>query len=139
MGIVMGMTCNEFREAHPAGGEAARAHEAQCAECRQFAQTWDLLKEYPAIEPTPEFARAVRRKLSPAILRFAAPLAAAAAALLVALLLTRPTTPPAPTGPVVTEEERELVENLDILKNYDLLRTLELVSENGSPLIEEKK
>jgi hypothetical protein len=42
-------------------------------------------------------------------------------------------------GPVVTEEERELVENLELLQNYELLRTLELVGENGSPLIEDKK
>ena len=52
---------------------------------------------------------------------------------------THPAPPAAPTGPVVTEEERELVENLELLQNYDLLRTLELVGENGSPLIEEKK
>ena len=85
------------------------------------------------------FFRSVRRKLQPAVLRFAAPLAAAAAALLVALLLTHPARPAAPSAPVVTEEERELVENLELLQNYDLLRTLELVGENGSPLIEDKK
>lgn len=135
----MGMTCNEYRQGHPAGDEAARAHAAQCADCREFDRSWDLLREYPAVEASPGFFRAIRRKLQPAILRFAAPVAAAAAALLVALLLTRPTGPTVPSGPVVTEEERELVENLDLLQNYELLRTLELVGENGSPLIEEKK
>src|SRR5262245_54678511 len=139
VGILMGMTCNEFRQGHPAGGEAARAHLAQCADCREFDRSWDLLREYPAIEPSAGFFLALRRKLQPAVLRFAAPLAAAAAALLVALLLARPTTPPAPVGPVVTEEERELVDNLELLQNYELVRTLELVGENGSPLIEEKK
>jgi len=135
----MGMTCNEYRQGHPAGNEAARAHLARCADCREFDRSWDLLREYPSVEPSAGFFRAVRRKLQPAILRFAAPVAAAAAALLVALLLTRPTAPVAPPGPVVTEEERELVENLELLQNYELLRTLELVGENGSPLIEEKK
>ena len=139
----MGMTCNEYRQGHPAGNEAARAHLAQCADCREFDRSWDLLREYPAIEPSGGFLRvflqAIRRKLQPAILRFAAPLAAAAAALLIALLLTHPTPPAAPKGPVVTEEERELVENLELLQNYELLRTLEMVGENGSPLIEEKK
>ena len=135
----MGMTCREFQEGHPALSDAARAHQAQCSDCRQFARSWELLKEYPAIEPRAGFARALRRKLSPAILRFAAPLAAAAAALLVALLLSHPTGTVAPTGPAATEEERELVDNLDILQNYDLLRTFELVGEHGSPLIEEKK
>ena len=135
----MGMTCNEYRQGHSAGNEAARAHLAQCADCREFDRSWDLLREYPAIEPSVGFFAGVRRKLQPAILRFAAPLAAAAAALLIALMLTHPAPPPAPKGPVVTEEERELVENLELLQNYELLRTLELVGENGSPLIEEKK
>jgi hypothetical protein len=135
----MAMTCKEYREGHPATSEAARAHLAGCADCRAFASSWDLLSAYPAIEPSEGFARSIRRKLAPAILRFAAPLAAAAAALLVAILLTHHPEAAKPAGPVVTEEERELVENLDLIKNYDLLRTLELVGENGSPLLEEKK
>jgi hypothetical protein len=136
----MDMTCNEYRQGHPAETEAARAHLAGCAECREFARSWELLKEYPAMRPPAGFYRAVRRKLSPAILRFAAPLAAAAAVLLLALLLRHPSAVPTPPStPAVTEEERELVENLDLLKNYELLRTLELVGENGSPLIEDKK
>jgi hypothetical protein len=135
------MTCNEFRERHPSQEEAARAHLAGCADCQVFAKSWDLLLSYPEIEPSAGFFRSVRRKLAPAVLRFAAPLAAAAAALLVALLLSHstPSTPSALPGPAVTDEERELVENLDLLQNYDLLRTFELVSENGSPLVEEKK
>lgn len=135
----MGMTCDEFRQGHPSRDDAARAHEAQCAECRAFSRSWDLLGNYPAIEPPAGFYRGVRRKLFPAILRFAAPLTAAAAALLMALLLTRPTPSPLPAAVTVTEEERELVENLDLLQNYELLRTLELVGENASPLQEDKK
>ena len=134
----MGMTCTEYRQGHPSRDEAARAHEAQCAECRAFARSWDLIADYPEIEPPAGFFQAIRRKLAPAVLRFAGPLAAAAAALLMALLLTHPTST-TPTVPAVTEEERELVENLDLLQNYELLRTLELVGDHGSPLIEEKK
>jgi hypothetical protein len=135
----MAMSCKEYREGHPATSEDARAHVAGCAECRAFASSWDLLGAYPAIEPSAGFYRSIRRKLAPAILRFAAPIAAAAAALLVAVLLTHTPDAVKPAGPVVTEEERELVENLDLIQNYDLLRTLELVGENGSPLHEEKK
>lgn len=134
------MTCSEFRQGHPSKDEAARAHMAGCAECRTFAQAWDLLGEYPVIEPSAGYFRGVRRKLAPAILRFAAPIAAAAAALLVAVLLMHtPQATQTVSGPVVTEEERELVENLELLQNYDLLKTLELVGENGSPLVEDKK
>jgi len=135
----MAMSCKEYREGHPADGEAARAHAAGCADCRAFASSWDLLGAYPALEPSPGFSHSLRRKLAPAILRFAAPLAAAAAALLVAVLLTHHPEAAPPKAPVVTDEERELVENLDLIQNYDLLRTLELVSENGSPLVEDKK
>lgn len=135
----MGMTCSEYRQGHPSRDEAARAHEAGCADCREFARSWDLLREYPAIEPSEGFYQAIRRKMAPAILRFAAPLAAAAAAVLMAVLLTHPTGSIKPAAPQVTEEERELVENLDLIQHYELLRTLELVGDNGSPLIEEKK
>jgi hypothetical protein len=135
----MSMTCAEYPQGHPADTEAARAHLAQCADCRDFARSWDLLKAYPALKASPGFYRDVRRKTAPAILRFAAPLAAAAAALLLAILLRNPAPAPQPGAPVATEEELELVENLDLLQNYELLRTFELVGENGSPLIEEKK
>lgn len=136
----MSMNCNDFRSSHPAQGEEARSHLAQCQGCREFARSWDLLREYPAIEPSGGFYRAIRRRLAPAILRFAAPIAAAAAALLIALLLTHPARQtPVVSAPAVTEEERELVENLDLIQNFELLRTLELVGENGSPLHEEKK
>jgi hypothetical protein len=135
----MAMTCNDYRQGHPALSDAARAHEAQCAECREFARSWDLLREYPPIEARAGFFHGVRRKLSPAILRFAAPLAAAAAALLLVLLLTHPARTSLPSSPAVTEEERELVENLDILKNLDLLQTLELVGDPPPPLNEDKK
>jgi len=136
---MMGMTCDQFRQGHPSQDESARAHQAQCAECSKFARAWDLLGEYPAIEPSGGFFWAVRRKLKPAILRFAAPIAAAAAALLVALLLSHAPATQTVSGPAVTDEERELVENLDLIQNYDLLRAFELVTENGSPLVEEKK
>ena len=135
----MAMKCEEVRQLHPGFNEAARAHLAQCAECRAFEESWDLLREYTGLKAPAGFYRGVRRKLAPAILRFAAPLAAAAAVLLVALLLTHPSSNSHPTVATVTEEERELVENLELLQNYDLLRTLELVGENGSPLTEEKK
>ena len=68
----MGMTCAEYRQGHPSRDEAARAHEARCAECRALARSWDLLADYPAIEPPAGYVQAVRRKLAPAILRFAA-------------------------------------------------------------------
>src|SRR5574339_366275 len=108
----MAMSCDEFRKT------GDRAHLASCAECR----TWEALRAYPEIKASSDFFRGIRRKLAPRILRFAAPFAAAAAALLLAVVLTlHPTPPAAPAAPQATDEERELVENLEILQNYELL------------------
>ena len=114
----------------------ARAHREACADCRGFVASWELLREYPELTPHPRFFQGVRARLAPAVLRFAGPFAAAAAALLVAAVLI---VYPTPRKPDFTEEERELVENLDLLQNYELLRTLELVGETRSSLLEVKK
>lgn len=115
------MSCGKYKET------GDKAHLASCAECR----TWEALKAYPEIRPSAEFGRGLRRKLAPRILRFAAPLAAAAAALLMAIVLTRHPAPPAIVAPQATDEERELVENLEILQNYELLSALEFIGESG--------
>jgi len=133
---MMAMDCRHYLENHPAATVDARAHEAACSGCREFARSWELLREYPPVQPPTGFLRSIRRKLAPRILRFAAAVSAAAAVLLVAVVLWHT---PAAKPDLVTDEERELVENLDLLQNYELLRTLELVGENGSTLLEEKK
>jgi hypothetical protein len=133
----MAMNCREYREAHPAAGPEAQAHLASCAGCRTFAQSWELLRDYPGVQPSPGFFQALRRKLAPRILRFAAAVSAAAAALLLAVVLQN--TPPPVSVEVVTDEERELVENLELLQNFELLKTLELVQDGGSVLGEDRK
>lgn len=134
----MAMSCREYREAHPAGTAEARAHEASCADCRLFAESWELLKAYPPIVEGGGFLAGLRRKLTPRILRFAAPVAAAAAMLLVAVVL-QVHRPQGPAAPDVTAEERELVENLELLQNYELLQTFELVGDSSSPVTEVRK
>jgi hypothetical protein len=134
------MTCAEFKNRHPAQGEGERAHLASCGSCREYGRTWELLKEYPSVQPGPQFYGALRRKLAPRILRFAAVISAAAAALLVAVVLRHSPVPvQIPKGEIPSTEEREIVENWDLLQNYELLRTLELVGDTRSPLAEEKK
>jgi hypothetical protein len=134
------MTCAEFKSRHPAQGETERAHLASCGSCRDYVRTWELLKEYPPVQPGAQFYWAVRRKLAPRILRFAAVVSAAAAALLVAVVLRHSPIPIAiPKAEIPSSEEREIVENWDLLQNYELLRTLELVGDTRSPLAEDKK
>jgi len=134
------MNCVQYRERHPADLAEARAHLASCSECRAFDASWELLKEYPAVDPSAGFFQGVRRKLAPRILRFAAAISAAAAALLLGIVVLNQ---PPPRTPVVadagvTEEERQILENWELLQNYDLVKVLDVVS-NGSPLVEEKK
>ncbi len=133
------MNCREYREAHPEEPDLSRAHLEACPECRAFRRTWELIGEYPPIEPGAGFVGGLRRKLVSSVLRFAAPAAAAAAAVLVALVLFfQPA--PAPVSPApLTEEQRELAEHLDLLENWELVRALEFVGESASPLMENPK
>ncbi len=133
------MDCEEYRRAHPAESGEAREHLESCPGCRSFRRAWEIIGEYPEAEPRPDFMRGLRAKLTPLILRFAAPLAAAAAALLVAVVLHLR---PADVGrrpEAITEEQRELAENLDLLENIDLLRALEFVGDSVSPFMENPK
>ncbi|MBI2901042.1 MAG: zf-HC2 domain-containing protein [Planctomycetes bacterium] len=112
-------------------------HLKECGSCRREEQelrrTWELLDNYPAIEPSPGFAaRIMARVRRPLILRFLAPIAAAAAVVVVSLLLFLPRTSVKPVPPQATEEERELVENLDLLENLDTLATLEMVADESA-------
>jgi hypothetical protein len=133
------MDCREYREAHPEEPEAARAHLESCPDCRSFRRTWDLIREYPSIEAGPGFVKGVRGKLSPSILRFAAPLAAMAAALLVAVVLYFLPVAGTGTPEVITDEQREIAENLELLENLDLLKALEFVADGTSPFLENPK
>lgn len=136
----MSMNCREYREAHPSDLPEARAHRASCAECRAWDRTWELLREYPEIEPSARFLEGVRRKRTPRIVRFAAVVSAAAAVLLLAVVFTHH---PAPSGgppaDLPTEVERQIVENWELLENFELLRVLDVVGESGSPLLEERR
>ena len=138
--MMVNMTCEQVRQMHPDLSQEARSHLAGCSECRAFVDAWEMLREAPEIAPNADFLQGVRRKLSPPILRFAGPLAAVAAVLLVAVVLFLRSEPP--TGPStagVTDEERELVEHLEVLQNYELLSTLELLNETPPLVVEERK
>lgn len=129
------MDCRTYRENHPGEGEESREHLRSCADCRTFRRTWELLREYPPVEPGPGFLRGIRARLAPAVLRFAVPLAAAAAALLVAgVLHLRPSPGPAGMSGLPPDEQKELAENLDLLQNLELLRALEFVGDFPPPL-----
>ena len=129
------MICREFREIHPAQTAESQVHVSDCAECRAYIRSWEILSEYPAIAPSPDFARGIRRKLSSRVLRFMAPLAAGAAALLISSVIFFG---PSRTVDIVSAEERELVENLELIEDYELLSMLEWVSDGESALLGER-
>lgn len=134
----MSLSCREYREAHPSDSPEARAHRASCADCRAFDRVWELLGEYPPIEASASFLDGVRCKKAPRILRFAALASAAAAVLLLAVVFTHHPAPPGGAPAALPDEvERQIVENWEILENFELLRVLDVVGDNGSPLMEE--
>ena len=114
------------------------AHLEACGACQEKAAkakgTWDLLLEYPGIEPSPHFLARVKRRLGiPFGWKLAGGLlATAAAALLAFVFAVRPNISPDPgVDPVlaVTSEERELLEYLDMAENYEVVEALEVLIE----------
>lgn len=131
------MDCRRYRESHPEEGEEAQRHLQICADCRSFRRAWELLGEYPSLDPGPDFVRKVRARLAPSVRKWVLPLALAAGLLLVAGLAYlgfSSAGSPEGLGALPPEEQRELAENLELLQNLDLLRALEFVGEFAHPL-----
>ncbi len=124
-GRVVGTTRTELKE-----------HLRSCAACREEERilrgTWVLLGHYPSIEPSPGFLRKIRARLHrPLLWKIVAPLAAAAAALVISVVLF--VSPSRPVHePPATDEERELVENLDLLENYEVVSALEMMADEST-------
>lgn len=110
-------------------------HLTACVSCREEEQslrvTWELLGNYPTIEPSPNFFMKLRAKLRRPAWKVLGPIVAVAAAvvLTVGLFVAQGGSPKVP---VVTDEERELAENLELLENYDTLSTLELIADESA-------
>lgn len=123
-GRVVGTTRAELKE-----------HLRSCGACREEERilrgTWVLLGHYPSIEPSAGFLRGIQARLRrPLLWKIVAPLAAAAAAVVISVVVF--VSPPATvTEPPVTEEERELVENLDLLEDYELVSALEMMADES--------
>ncbi len=138
----------EYQEGllEPKEAGAVERHLAACPACQAEAArheaTWELVGADPLVEAPPDLARRVlaeaRRtaEAEPAEVirparwhRWLVPaLAAAAVAAVVAgaLLLQRPSK----EGPLLaglTEEEQQVVSNLELLEDYDLLKNLDLL------------
>ncbi len=119
------------------------AHLESCAACQEKAENlkgmWDLLLEFPEIEPSPHFLARVKRRLGiPFGWKLAGGLLASAAAVLLAFVfLAGPTAGPDEPGvdpkAPVTAEERELLEYLDVAENYEVVGALEvLIDKSGT-------
>lgn len=117
-------------------GQTLEAHFRECAACRKeeqaFRVSWELLGNYPPIEPSPGLAAGVMKRVRrPLVWKLVAPLMAAAAAAVISVVVFFKSPPPQPEPPA-TEEERELVENLDLLENFDAIATLEMVADESA-------
>jgi len=112
-----------------------RAHIAECPRCREeialLKRSWEALDYLEAAEPPAGFAARVRSRARRGRL---IPLAAAAAVLLAGglfYLAWRTHTAGIPeNGPELARlsaEERQVIENMDLLENYEILSDLELL------------
>ena len=112
------------------------AHLEVCSACQETAAqlkgTWDLLLEYPEIPPSPHFLARVKSRLGiPFGWKAVGGLLATAAAVLLAFVfILRPNATDSPgvdPTALVTAEERELLEYLDVAENYDVVQALEVL------------
>ncbi len=119
-------------------GRALTQHLGECGACRKdeedLRKSWELLKLYPSVEPSPALlAKVLSRMRRPLVWKIVAPALAAAAAVAISIAVFLAPPKPNPQSPA-TDEERELVENLELLENYETLTTLEVVAdESASP------
>lgn len=143
------MDCNRAKHLLPewvdgrlegADRDGLQDHLKLCAPCREEERvqrgTWVLLGDYPSITPSPGLlARIVAALRRPPLWRILGPVAAAAAVLVVTLLFVlQPSPPPQPNpmDPPITAEEQELLDNLELLENYDAISTLEMVADESA-------
>lgn len=149
------MTCDHVRGElpaylegllEPAEAEAVSAHLAACPSCSEEARrqeaAWEMLGADEPLEAPPTLARRVlddvRRETTggPARVvplarwrRWALPALAAAAVVIVALgsLLFRQPSGEGPLLSGISEEERQVVANLDLLEDFELLNNLDML------------
>lgn len=118
-------------------------HLAACAACRtraeEFGRVWNVLDEAPTVEPSLGFDARLRQRIAaePRPRWYAVfvpvPRFALALALLLVLSVWISSTPTAPPeiakGPSAQDEEFKMIENLQVLEDYDVLANFEALSE----------
>jgi predicted anti-sigma-YlaC factor YlaD len=133
----------------PATREAVEAHLKACNACSKewlrVRNAWNLLDALPSPVPDAGFAARVRERIrlqpsAPRLLRLPRAAAAVAAALLLAvpafILLRRPEAsnpsgPPAPdavAADTLPPAEIEIVQNLDLLQDFEIAETLDVLA-----------
>jgi anti-sigma factor RsiW len=125
---------------------AVESHLAECAPCKArvegFSGVWSMLNEMPTVEPSPAFEARLRAAMAtePKHLRFwegiAAMLPSPRLALAVALLgvfslwqSSRPVAVNESAAPVSTDSEFRMIQDLPVLENYDVLTSLDALSQ----------
>ncbi|HKV46996.1 MAG TPA: zf-HC2 domain-containing protein [Candidatus Acidoferrales bacterium] len=147
------MNCNDVskglvayldRRANSAERQEIEEHLTACADCRtraeQFRALWGVMDELPAIEPTFGFDARVRQRVASEPRRkwfgwiVPQPRLALSAALLAVLAVWMVKTSPVNTHTETTtasvqQEDFNAIQNLDVLENYDVVTTMDALSE----------
>jgi anti-sigma factor RsiW len=118
----------------------AERHLASCAACRtraeEFRRVWTVLDEAPAAEPSLGFDARVRQRIAseprprPLAWLIPQPRFAFAVSLLLALAVWMASIePPAAPEMARSDEEFQMIQNLQVLEDYDVLAGFEALSE----------
>jgi len=118
---------------------AVEAHAAICPACHErieeFRRLFGVLNEMPAIEPSAAFNARLRERLAaeprPNFFRWflPAPRLAFALAMLLALFLWMGRFQPVDTATAQSEQDFHAIKDLGVLENYEMLKSLDALSE----------
>lgn len=147
------MNCNEVskgliayldRRASSADRQEIERHLLACADCRtraeEFRALWGVMEELPTIEPSFAFDARMRQRVAaaPTHTWFAwlvpQPRLAVAAAMLAVMAVWMVRTSPVnrrmvPTSTTIQQEDFNAIKNLDVLENYDVVTSMDALSE----------
>lgn len=142
--VSKGLVAYLDRRANSAERQEIEQHLMACADCQtraeQFRALWGALDELPVIEPSFGFDTRVRQRVAAEPRRkwfgwiVPQPRLALSAALLAVLAVWMVKTSPVNTHTEVTtasvqQEDFNAIQNLDVLENYDLVTSMDALSE----------
>jgi predicted anti-sigma-YlaC factor YlaD len=146
--VSKGLVAYLDRRSDSADRQEIERHLGSCAECRtraeQFRALWGVMDEMPVIEPSFAFDARVRQRVAAEPVRrwyewmVPQPRLALSAALLAVLAVWMVKTSPVNTSETQTtatvqQEDFNAIKNLNVLENYDVVTSMDALSQLAPP------